>query len=319
MTANLQLGNSDLSIFPLVLGGNVFGFSADRDTSFRVLDAYAAGGGNLIDTADSYSAWAPGNVGGESETIIGEWLADRRPEGVHVATKVAQHPDFSGLAPDNVRRAAEASLQRLQLDTIDLYYAHKDDPEVELAEVVSTFDALVKEGKVRTIGLSNFTPERTLEWLRIAEETGAAKPVALQPHYNLVHRNEVEEQLIPVAAEQGLSLLPYFGLAAGFLTGKYRSTEDTGGGSKRAGGAAKYATEQGLAIIDALESIGNDHGASIASTALAWLRQQPTVLGPIASASKQEQVADLLASAKLELSDDEIAQLNAVSEWTPTN
>ncbi len=312
-----RIGNSDLDVLPLSLGGNVFGWTADRDTSFAVLDAFVDGGGDFIDTADAYSAWVPGNSGGESETIIGEWLASRRPEGVIVATKVSQHPEFRGLSASNVRRAAEASLDRLGVDAIDLYYAHFDDESVPLEETVGAFGELVTDGLVRNIAVSNYTGDRIREWIEIAQRTGAALPVAVQPHYNLVHRNEVEDTIIPVAEEFGLGLVPYYSLASGFLTGKYRSTETAGQSSPRAEGAAKYATPQGLRIIDALEEIGSAHGASIAATALAWLRAQPTVVAPIASARTVEQVPDLLAGARLTLTPDEVETLTRVSTWSP--
>lgn len=310
------LGRSDLDIFPLSLGGNVFGWTADRDTSFEILDAFTAGGGNFIDTADGYSAWVPGNSGGESETIIGEWLASRKPVGVTVATKVSSHPEFKGLSAKNVRAAAEASLTRLGVDTIDLYYAHFDDEETRLEETVTAFGRLVDDGLVRHVAVSNYSADRIRTWISIAQDAGIALPVAIQPHYNLVHRNDVEENIIPVAEEFGLSLVPYYALASGFLTGKYRST-DAAGSSPRAGGASKYATPQGLRIIDELERVAGAHDASIASVALAWLRAQPTVAAPIASASTVEQVADLLASASLELTADEAQALDAVSEWAP--
>lgn len=312
-----RIGTSDLNVFPLSLGGNVFGWTADRDTSFAVLDAFVAGGGDFVDTADSYSSWVPGNSGGESETIVGEWLASRKPADVVVATKVSQHPEFSGLSGANVRKAAEASLSRLGVDAIDLYYAHFDDASVPLEETVAAFGQLATDGLVRNVAVSNYTAERIREWIAIADRLGVARPVAVQPHYNLVHRNDVEQTIIPVAQEFGLSLVPYYSLASGFLTGKYRSTDAAGQASPRAQGAAKYATDAGLRIIDTLEEIGQAHDASIAATALAWLRAQPTVAAPIASARTVEQVPDLLAGARLELSDDEVGQLNRVSEWTP--
>lgn len=312
-----RIGTSDLSVFPLSLGGNVFGWTADRDASFAVLDAFVDGGGDFIDTADSYSAWIDGNSGGESETIIGAWLASRKPSDVVVATKVSQHPEFRGLAAANVRRAAEASLGRLGVDAIDLYYAHFDDESTPLEETVGAFGELVADGLVRNIAVSNYTAARILEWIEISDRLGVPRPVAIQPHYNLVHRNDVEETIIPVAQEFGLGLVPYYSLASGFLTGKYRSTDADGQSSPRAGGAAKYATAAGLQIIDALEEIGSAHGSSIAATALAWLRAQPTVVAPIASARTVEQVPDLLAGARLELSADEVATLDRVSEWTP--
>ncbi|RKT33370.1 aryl-alcohol dehydrogenase (NADP+) [Microbacterium sp. AG1240] len=312
-----RIGNSDLDVLPLSLGGNVFGWTADRDTSFAVLDAFHSGGGDFIDTADAYSAWAPGNSGGESETLIGEWLASRSPENVVVATKVSQHPQFQGLSAVNVRAAAEASLKRLGVDTIDLYYAHFDDESVPLEETVAAFGDLVKDGLVRYTAVSNYTGPRIREWIGYAQAAGIALPVAVQPHYNLVHRNEVEEGVVPVAEEFGLGLVPYSALASGFLTGKYRSTDPTGQSSPRAQGAAKYATAQGLAIIDALEGIGKAHGVSIASTALAWLRAQPTVVAPIASASRVDQVGGLLDSARVDLTADEISELTRLSEWNP--
>lgn len=311
------IGNSDLSVFPLALGGNVFGWTADRDASFAILDVFVEGGGNFVDTADSYSAWAPGHSGGESETIIGEWLAARSRPEVVVATKVSQHPDFRGLSASNVRAAAEASLKRLGVDAIDLYYAHFDDEETPLEETVGAFGQLVADGLVRHIAVSNYTAERIEEWLRIADETGVARPVAIQPHYNLVHRNEVEDTIVPIAERENLSLIPYFALAKGFLTGKYRSTDASGHDTPRAEGAAVYATPQGLQIIETLERIGAAHDVSIASAALAWLRSQPTVVAPIASASRLEQVQGLLDGGRVELTADEIAELTRVSTWSP--
>lgn len=315
-----RIGTSDLDVFPLALGGNVFGWTADRNASFEILDAFHAGGGNFIDTADSYSTWVPGNSGGESETIIGAWLAERRPAGVTVATKVSQHPQFRGLSAANVRAAAEASLERLGVEAIDLYYAHFDDPETPLEETVAAFGQLVADGLVRYTAVSNYSADRIREWVRIARDLGVAAPVAIQPHYNLVHR-ETENDIVPVAEEFGLALIPYFSLAKGFLTGKYRSTDATGSttgeASPRAREAAKYATPQGLQILQVLERIGAAHDMSIASTALAWLRAKPTVAAPIASASKVSQVQGLLDGGRIDLTADEVAELDEVSEWTP--
>ncbi|PPF89206.1 alcohol dehydrogenase [Subtercola sp. Z020] len=309
------IGSSDLDVFPLSLGGNVFGWTADRDASFDILDAYTAAGGNFIDTADSYSAFAPGNHGGESETIIGEWMADRGVrDQIVVATKVSRHPDFMGLAAANIRAAADASLARLQTDVIDLYFAHFDDEETPLEETAGAFDELVKAGKVRYIALSNYSPERIDAYFEVARANGFALPVALQPHYNLVHRNDFEDTLAPIAEREHLGVVPYYSLASGFLTGKYRSKDDIGD-SPRASGAAKFVSTQGLAIIDALERIGRAHGASITTTALAWLLAKPTVVAPIASASRVSQVADLVAVADVTLSSDEVAELDAVSAW----
>lgn len=311
-----RIGTSTLDIHPLSLGGNVFGWTADRDESFGILDAFTAGGGDFIDTADSYSAWVPGNSGGDSEQIIGEWLASRRPEGVVVATKVSQHPEFKGLAAANIRAAAEASLLRLGVDAIDLYYAHFDDESTPLEETVGAFGALVQDGLVRYTAVSNYKPERIREWIRLADELGVARPVAVQPHYNLVHRNDVEEHIIPLAEEFDLGLVPYFSLAKGFLTGKYRSTDAAGQPSPRAAAASTYATEHGLRIIDTLEAVGAAHGISIAATSLAWLRAQPTVVAPIASASRVDQVGDLLDGARVDLTAGELAELSRVSEWS---
>ena len=214
-----RIAHTDIDVFPLALGGNVFGWTADREESFRILDAFHAGGGTFIDTADSYSAWAPGHSGGESETIIGAWLAERGHTDVTVATKVSQHPQFRGLAASTVRAAAEASLERLGVESIDLYYAHFDDADTPLEETVAAFGQLVSDGLVRYTAVSNYSADRIREWVRIARELGVAEPVAIQPHYNLVHR-ETENDIVPVAEEFGLSLVPYFSLAKGFLTGK---------------------------------------------------------------------------------------------------
>ena len=313
-----RIAHTDIDVFPLALGGNVFGWTADREESFRILDAFHAGGGTFIDTADSYSAWAPGHTGGESETIIGAWLAERGHTDVTVATKVSQHPQFKGLAASTVRAAAEASLERLGVESIDLYYAHFDDADTPLEETVAAFGQLVSDGLVRYTAVSNYSADRIREWVRIARELGVAEPVAIQPHYNLVHR-ETENDIVPVAEEFGLSLVPYFSLAKGFLTGKYRSTDAAAHDTPRAQGAAVYATPQGLQILQVLERIGAAHDVSIAATALGWLRAKPTVVAPIASASKLSQVADLLDGGRVELTADEVAELDEVSEWTPTD
>jgi len=313
-----RIAHTDIDVFPLALGGNVFGWTADREESFRILDAFHAGGGTFIDTADSYSAWAPGHTGGESETIIGAWLAERGHTDVTVATKVSQHPQFKGLAASTVRAAAEASLERLGVESIDLYYAHFDDADTPLEETVAAFGQLVSDGLVRYTAVSNYSADRIREWVRIARELGVAEPVAIQPHYNLVHR-ETENDIVPVAEEFGLSLVPYFSLAKGFLTGKYRSTDAAAHDTPRAQGAAVYATPQGLQIIQVLERIGAAHDVSIAATALGWLRAKPTVVAPIASASKLSQVADLLDGGRVQLTADEVAELDEVSEWTPTD
>jgi aryl-alcohol dehydrogenase-like predicted oxidoreductase len=313
MTSLRKLGRSDLEIFPLNLGGNVFGWTADEATSFAVLDAYAAAGGNFVDTADSYSAFAPGNQGGESETVIGKWVKARgNRSDVVIATKVSQHPDFPGLSAANIKAAAEASLRRLDTDHIDLYYTHFDQVEVPVEEIVGALDELVKAGKVRHIAASNITPERLQASLDFSDREGLARYVAIQPHYNLVSRDTYEGELRDVAERNGLAALPYFSLAAGFLTGKYRpgTTVD----SPRAGRAAGYlASERGQKVLTALDEIAQAHDASVATVALAWLAAQPTVAAPIASARSVEQLPDLLAVAELALTDAEIEQLTQAS------
>ena len=314
--ARTRIGSSDLEIAPLALGGNVFGWTADRETSFDVLDAFVAGGGDLIDTADGYSHWAPGNGGGESETLIGEWLASGRDrDGVVIATKVSTHPEFEGLAAANVAAAADASLRRLQTDRIDLYYAHFDDAETPLEETVAAFSALVDAGKIRAIGVSNYTAERVDEWFRIAREGGYHLPVALQPHYNLVEREYETNGLRASAEREGLAVFPYFSLAKGFLAGKYRDAADVAaeGASPRAGQAAEYLGGRGTAVLAALDAAAAAHEVQVASVSLAWLRAQPTVAAPIASARNTEQLPALLASLSLELTEAELAELTAAS------
>ncbi|CAD5991988.1 aldo/keto reductase [Agreia sp. COWG] len=308
-----SLGTSDLSIFPLALGGNTFGWTSDEATSRDVLDAFAAGGGNLVDTADVYSAWAPGNEGGESESVIGRWMADRKNRAdVVVATKVSQHPQFSGLSASNIAAAAEASLGRLATDHIDLYYAHFDDENTPLEETVAAFDALVTAGKVRHVGISNFSAERVSEWVGIARRNGFAAPVALQPHYNLVHRSAFERDLAPAAEVNELAVLPYFGLASGFLTGKYRTQADLAQ-SNRGDGAKAYLNAEGLGVVDALGTIADARGSAVATVALAWLLSRPTVAAPIASARTVEQLPALLAVADLTLTSEELALLDEAS------
>ncbi|MFF7145097.1 MULTISPECIES: aldo/keto reductase [Streptomyces] len=314
MTSLRTLGASDLEVFPLCLGGNVFGWTADEADSFAVLDAYAAAGGNFVDTADSYSAWVPGHRGGESETVIGTWLKARgNRSDVVVATKVSQHPDHPGLSAANIKAAADASLRRLGTDHIDLYYTHYDKPEVPVEEIVGALDELVKAGKVRAVGASNISAERLQQSLDFSDREGLARYVALQPHYNLVSRDTYEGALQDVAARAGLAAVPYFALAAGFLTGKYRA--GTTVVSARAAGAAKHLeTERGQRVLAALDEIARDRDAEVATVALAWLTGRPTVAAPIASARTPEQLPALLAVADLTLTDEETAKLTAASE-----
>ncbi|MBQ1082856.1 aldo/keto reductase [Nocardiopsis sp. B62] len=307
-----QLGASELRVSPLTLGGNVFGWTADEATSFAILDAYHAAGGNFVDTADSYSVWAEGHTGGESEGVIGRWLASRGRDRTLIATKVSQHPDFRGLSAGNVRAAAEASLGRLGVDTIDLYYAHFDDPETPVAESAEAFSALVEEGRIRYVGLSNHAPDRIREWLSACDRNGWHRPVCVQPHYNLVERG-IEHDLVPLARAEGLALLPYFGLARGFLTGKYRpgSTEDD---SPRAASARAYLNDpRGERVLAALDTIAAERSAEPSTVALAWLVARPGVTSVLSSAREPRQLEGLLAMADLRLTAEETALLDAAS------
>ncbi len=309
-----RIGNSPLHVSPLCLGGNVFGWTADETQSFAVLDAYTAAGGDFIDTADVYSAWVPGNAGGESETIIGAWLARRgRRDDVVIATKVGGHPDFKGLRAETIAKGAEESLRRLGTDHIDLYYSHFDDPDTPVEEIVTALDGLVKAGKVRAIGASNISPERLAASLDFSEREGLARYEILQPKYNLVEREDYEGPLADLVAARGLSAAPYYGLASGFLSGKYRP----GGGevySARSQRAAGFlAQARGPRVLQALDEVAEAHGAEVATVALAWLAAQPTVVAPIASARTPEQVAGLTAVAELTLSDKEVAALTAAA------
>ncbi|MFD0253479.1 aldo/keto reductase [Streptomyces sp. NPDC127113] len=313
MTSLRKLGSSDLEVFPLALGGNVFGWTADQDRSFAVLDAYTAAGGNFVDTADSYSAWVDGNSGGESETVLGRWFAARgNRDDVVLATKVSQHPEYPGLSAANIKAAADASLRRLGTDHIDLYYTHFDKPEVPVEEIIGALDELVKAGKVRHIAASNISAERLAASLEFSDREGLARYVALQPHYNLVSRDTYEGGLRDLAERSGLAAVPYYALAAGFLTGKYRPGASVD--SPRAGGAAKHLeTERGRRVLAALDEIAEAHDAPVATVALAWLAAQPTVAAPIASARTVEQLPALLGVAELSLTDDEAARLTRAS------
>jgi aryl-alcohol dehydrogenase-like predicted oxidoreductase len=306
------LGRTDLDVFPLCLGGNVFGWTADERESFAVLDAYAAAGGNFIDTADSYSAWVRGHIGGESETIIGRWMAARGLRNkMVIATKVGRCPGRLGLAAENIRAGAEASLKRLAVDRIDLYYAHADDPETPIEESLREFDALVREGKVRYAAASNFTASRLAEALAISEREGLTRYVALQPHYNLVVRDEYEGALADLCAREGVDCLPYFALAKGFLTGKYRPDADVQ--SARAKGAREYLDARGLRVLAALDEVAAAHHTSVAAVSLAWLLERPTVAAPIASARTVDQLNELMPMAALKLTAEEIQRLDAAS------
>ncbi|MCJ0892366.1 aldo/keto reductase [Rhodococcus sp. ARC_M5] len=310
----VAIGSSDLNIFPLALGGNTFGWTSNEAASFEILDAFTAGGGNFVDTADSYSAFADGNSGGESETIIGNWTRARgNRDNVVIATKVSQHPEFRGLAPSNIRAAADASLSRLQTDHIDVYYAHYDDEKTPLVESLAAFDELVRAGKVRHVAISNYTPARVREWLELAKANGFAAPIALQPHYNLVARRDYEGELQNLAVENGLGVFPYFSLAAGFLTGKYRTREDLAG-KQRERLTTGYFSDAGLEVVQGLREIAESRSAEVSSVALAWLLARPGVTAPIASASTISQLPALLDAPALALTGQEVEKLTVLSD-----
>ncbi|MFC6885071.1 aldo/keto reductase [Actinomadura yumaensis] len=303
----------DLDVFPLSLGGNVFGWTADRDTSYRVLDAYTAAGGDFIDTADAYSAWVEGNRGGESEEIIGAWMEARRNRGdVVIGTKVGASPDRRGLSPANIKGAVEDSLRRLRTDYIDLYYTHRDDPSVPVEDIMTSLDGLVRDGKVREIAVSNIEPERLQASLEFSEREGLARYAAIQPHYNLVSRDTYEGPRMDLARRYGLAAVPYYALASGFLTGKYRPGADVD--SQRAGKAGEYLkSERGQRVLAALDAVAGERGASVASVAVAWLAAQPTVVAPLASARTVEQLQPLLDAVRLDLSSEDVARLTEAS------
>jgi aryl-alcohol dehydrogenase-like predicted oxidoreductase len=298
--------NTSLTVHPLCLGGNVFGWTADRDQSFQVLDRYAAAGGNFVDVADAY-----GN--GEAESILGAWMAERgNRDEIVVATKVAKKRDVPGLSASNVEKASRESLERLQIDHIDLYYAHHDDTDTPLEETLGAFDALVKEGKVRHVAASNYSPDRLGEAMDVAEREGLTPYVALQPHYNLMVRDEFEGGLRDVVRDRELGVMPYFALAKGFLTGKYRAGDDvdTGRGGMNAG---DYGDARGQEVLRVLEDVAADHDTTMPAVALAWLAAQDTVVSPIASARTVEQLDQLLPLDGLDLTNDEIDRLEAAS------
>jgi aryl-alcohol dehydrogenase-like predicted oxidoreductase len=300
-----RIADTDLDVFPLCLGGNVFGWTADEDASFAVLDAYTEAGGDFVDTANRYA-------GGESERIIGRWLARRgRRDDIVIATKVGIVEGGADLTAATIRAEAEGSLRRLGVDHIDLYYAHRDDPGTPIEETLSAFDALVREGKVRHIAASNYEAPRLAEALKISDAEGLARFVALQPHYNLVERG-FEGDLAELCARENIGVLPYFGLARGFLTGKYRpgGVDGAVGDSPRAGRARSYLDDdRGVAVLGALDEVAAAHGTTVAAVALAWLREQRTVVAPIASARNTEQLADLLPMAGLDLNAEELGRL----------
>ncbi|AWM86736.1 aldo/keto reductase [Microvirga sp. 17 mud 1-3] len=310
-----RLGRSNLMVSPLCLGGNVFGWTADEPTSFKVLDAFMEAGCNFIDTADVYSRWVPGHEGGESEAIIGKWMKARgNRDQVIIATKVGSEmgPDKKGLSRARIMEAVDESLRRLQTTYIDLYQSHRDDLETPQEETLSAYGDLIASGKVRVIGASNFTAERLKEALAISARMGLPRYESLQPLYNLSDRAAFERDLEPVCRENEVGVIPYYALAAGFLTGKYRSEKDFGK-SVRGANMAKYLTDRGRRILTALDEVALHHGASPAQVAVAWLMAQPSITAPIASASRPEQLDDLIAATRLRLDKAALEHLGKAS------
>jgi aryl-alcohol dehydrogenase-like predicted oxidoreductase len=309
-----QLGNSGLKTTPLMLGGNVFGWTADRATSFAVLDAFVEGGGKLIDTADMYSNWIPGLVGGESESIIGEWQARRGcREQILIATKVGRgNGDLAGLSRSTIIKAVEASLKRLRTDHIDLYFAHLDDTATPLEETLQAFNDLITAGKVRALGASHYSAERLLAARTLSDTLGVARYEVLQPRYNLMARGTFEGPLQQLCLQQKIGVVPFYGLASGFLTGKYRRLEDLST-KQRAAEVAKYLNPFGLGVLAALDAVAEQTGASQAQVALAWLMAQPGISAPIASATSAAQMRELMGAMQLHLDGNQLALLDQAS------
>lgn len=312
-----ELGRSGLQLAPLVLGGNVLGWTADQAASFRVLDAFVAGGGNAIDTANMYSAWAPGHQGGESETVLGRWLQQRgRRDEVLIFSKVGMPmgDGSKGLAKAYILRAAEASLRRLRTDYLDLYQSHQDDPTVPVTEPLEAYAQLMREGKVRAIGASNFSAGRLREALSASARHGLPRYESLQPEYNLYHRADLEQELLPLCQAQHLGVIPYFGLASGFLTGKYRTDADLSKSVRGSSIGPKYLNDRGRRILAALDAVVARHpSATLAQVALAWIIARPGLTAPIASATSAEQVTELLGATRLILTAQDLQELNAAS------
>lgn len=310
-----KLGNSGLEVAPLALGSNVFGWTADEPTSFGLLDAFVAAGCNLIDTADVYSAWVPGNKGGESETVLGKWLKRRGNRGrVLIATKVGKEmgPDRKGLSKSYILRAAEDSLRRLQTDHIDLYQSHADDPGAPLEDTLEAYAQLIRQGKVRAIGASNYTAERLTQALEVGTRPGYPSYQCLQPLYNLYDRADYETKLERLCLKKGVGVIPYSSLASGFLTGKYRSEKDLAN-RPRGEMVKKYLNDRGFRILGALDQVAGQYHSVPAVVSLAWLIARPSVTAPIASATGLDQLADLIDATKLELDPSSIELLNMAS------
>lgn len=312
-----ELGHSGISVGPLAFGGNVFGWTADEATSFQLLDSFVDSGLNLIDTADVYSTWAPGHRGGESETVIGNWLKKTgKRNRVVIATKVGKPmpTDRKGLSRTYIMQAAEDSLRRLQTDHIDLYQSHEDDPNTPLDETLAAFEELIQQGKVRAIGASNYSGARLDEAMKVSHDRGLARYETLQPEYNLYAREKFETDMLPVCKKHGLGVLPYFSLAAGFLTGKYRSENDLSK-SPRGQGIRKYLTDRGSRILSALDEVSGARNATPAQVALAWLIAQPTVVAPLVSATSVMQWNELVPAVDLKLTNEEMNVLQAASAF----
>lgn len=312
-----DLGKSGIKVVPLMLGGNVFGWTVDQARSFDILDAFAERGFNFIDTADVYSRWVPGNRGGESETILGNWFKERgNRDSIVLATKVGMDmgEGRKGLAKAYILQAAEASLKRLQTDRIDLYQSHVDDEATPIEETLEAYQQLVEQGKVRVIGASNYKGARLTEAIETAEKSGLPVYQTLQPNYNLHQREDYERDLRPVAERFGLGVVPYFSLAAGFLTGKYKTKEDAKG-AKREGMVGKFFDERGVRILKALEEVAGETGAQQAAISLAWLLGQPTITAPIASATDTDQLQSLFAAVDLKLTTEQMGRLTEASAY----
>jgi aryl-alcohol dehydrogenase-like predicted oxidoreductase len=311
-----QLGRSGLEVVPLCFGGNVFGWTIDEPTSHRVLDAFVDEGFNFIDTADMYSRWAPGNSGGESETIIGSWLKGRGDrDKLVIATKVGMEmgPGKKGLAPAYIRASVEDSLRRLQTDYIDLYQSHADDLDTPFEDVLGTYQELIEQGKVRAIGASNISAARLRQALDVSARTGLVRYESLQPQYNLFDRADYEEELEPLCREHGLGVITYYSLASGFLSGKYRKPEDASKSPRGEGVVSKYLNDRGRAILKALDEVAALHDATPTQVALAWVIARPSVTAPIASATSVEQLKDFAGAAKLKLDQGSISLLDEAS------
>jgi len=310
-----EIGKSGIKVSSLCLGGNVFGWTADEAASFAVLDVFLDAGMNFIDTADTYARWQPGSTGGDSERVLGKWMKQRgNRQRVVLATKVGKEmgPGKIGLSAKYITQEVEESLQRLQTDYIDLYQSHEDDKNTPLEETMQTFAKLIEQGKVRAIGASNFGPERLEESLRVSRELGLPRYESLQPHYNLMERAVFEATLEPVCVAHNLVVLPYWSLASGFLTGKYRTEADLSK-SERGGAAGKYLNDRGRKVLAVLDEVAAAHTSTPASIALAWLLAKPSVTSPIASATSVEQLQELLKSVAIELKPDEVKKLDTAS------